>query len=196
VAVNTADETAMAFLNMAREYHDAAEVVFAESERRPQVLNHRPLSSPLSLLYFHTLELSLKAFLRAHGLPIQGTPRRSHELTILYEECRTLGLVVDQDDRFGLGNIVGLLESGNEGQGFRYFRSGSVVTADLAWTREIVKRFMVVIAREVEKRDPAAHSPRRPVKMTMMVQKPIKKTELSIDVGTLVERQPHRRALR
>jgi hypothetical protein len=171
VAAKTADETAMAFLNMAREYHNAANELFAISESRPRVHpDHRPLSSVLGNLYFHTLELGLKGFLRAHGLPIEGTRRRSHKLTKLYEECRRLGLVVDQDDRVGLGNIVGLLESGNDGQGFRYFRSESVVTADLAWAREIVQRFTVVIAREVEKRDPNAHAPPRLAKMITRVK--------------------------
>lgn len=171
VRAKTTDETAMAFLNMAREYQDAANELFAVSESRSRVVpNHRPLSSPLSHLYFHTLELGLKAFLRAYGLPIEGTPRKSHKLTKLYNECRGLGLVVDQDDRVGLGNIVELLESGNEGYGFRYFRSGSVVTADLAWAREIIQRFIVVIAREVEKRDPNAHGPRRVGKMIMTVK--------------------------
>jgi len=171
-----AEETAMAYLNMAREYHDAANELFAVSEGRPKTLpNHRALSSPLYLLYFHTLELGLKAFMRAHGLPIVGTSRRSHELTALYEECRRLGLVIDRDDRVGLGNIVGLLESGNERQGFRYFSSRSVVTADLAWTREIVQRFIVVIAREVEARDPDAHAPRRIAKVIMTFGKPMPK---------------------
>ncbi len=161
----------MAFLNMAREYLDAANELFAVSERRPRIVrNHRPLSSPLSLLYFHTLELGLKAFLRAHGLSIEGTSRKTHKLTKLYGECQKLGLVVDPDDRVGLGNIVGLLESGNEHHAFRYFASGSTVTADLAWAREIVQRFIVVIASEVEKRDPHAHDPPRLAKMIVTVK--------------------------
>jgi hypothetical protein len=161
----------MAFLNRAREYQDAANELFSVSESRPRIHpEHRPLSSPLSLMYFHTLELGLNAFLRANGLPIEGTSRRSHKLTDLYKECRTLGLVVDPDDRIGLGNIVSLLESGNERQGFRYFVSGSVMTADLAWTGEIVQRFIVVIAREVEIRDPNAHDPPRPAKMIVTVK--------------------------
>jgi hypothetical protein len=165
-----ADETAMAYLNMARQYHDAANVLFAESDRRPIVLNHRALSSPLSLLYFHTLELGFKAFLRACGLAIEGTWRRRHDLLRLYKECRAKGLVVDRDDRVGIENIVNLLKSGNEGQSFRYFRSGSRVTADLAWTREVVDRFMAVVAREVGKRDPRANDPPRLAQLTMIVK--------------------------
>ena len=161
----------MAFLNMAREYHDAANELFAVSESRPRVVpNQRPLSSVIGHLYFHTLELGLKAFLRAHGLPIEGTRRRSHKLTKLYKECQRAGLVVGQDDKVGLENIVGLLESGNECEGFRYFSSGSAVTADLAWTREIVQRFIVAIALEVEKRDPNPHAPPRLAKMVMVVK--------------------------
>ena len=171
-----ADETAMAFLNVAREYHDAANVLFAESERRPIVLNHRALSSPISLLYFHTLELGFKAFLRACGLPIEGTwRRRDHDLMRLYRECRAKGLTVDQDDRLGLENIVSLLKSGNVRQSFRYFHSGSTVTVDLAWTHEVVDRFIVVVGREVEKLDPSAHGPRKVAQMTMIVQKPMPK---------------------
>jgi hypothetical protein len=171
VAAKPADETAMAFLNMAREYQDAADELFAISERRDRVVpNYRPLSSPLSILYFHTLELGLKAFLRAHGLPIEGTARKSHNLKELYDECKALGLAVDQDDRVGLQNIVGLLESGNERQGFRYFSSGSTVTADLAWTRDVIQRSIVAIARQVEERDPNAHDPPRLAKMIVIVK--------------------------
>lgn len=164
------DETALSFVNMARQYHDAGNVLFAESEGRPRVHNHRALSSPISHLYFHTLELGLKAFLRACGLPIEGTWRRTHNLTKLYEECRAQGLVVGEDDRVGLENIVNLLNSGNEDQGFRYFSSGTTVTADLAWTRDIIDQFMIVVAREVERRDPSANEPPRPAKMIMTVK--------------------------
>ena len=47
MAVKTAEETAMAFLNIAREYHNAANELFGVSEGRPRVHpDHRPLSSP------------------------------------------------------------------------------------------------------------------------------------------------------
>jgi hypothetical protein len=161
----------MLFSPTAREFHDVVNELFAVSERRPRVhLDHRPLSSPLSLLYFHVLELGLKAFLRACGKPIEGTSRRHHRLTKLYEECRKSGLVVNPDDKVGLGNIVNLLESSNEGYGYRYSRSGSVVTADLAWTHEIVQRSIAVIARKVERRDPNAHDPPRVAKIIMTVE--------------------------
>src|SRR5262245_51206608 len=101
-----ADETAMAYLSMAHQYHDAAGAVFAEGERRPVVGNHRALSSPISLLYFHTLELGFEAFLRACGVPIEGTwRRRDHDLIRLYRECQARGLIVDRDDRVGIENI-------------------------------------------------------------------------------------------
>jgi hypothetical protein len=79
-------------------------------------------------------------------------------------------LVVDQDDKVGLENIVNLLNSGNENQGFRYFSSGTVVTADLEWAREIIERFMTVVAREVPKRDPSAGDPPRPAKVIVTVK--------------------------
>lgn len=121
------DVHANAFLNRALEYHDAAKELFAVSERRPKIHGVRALSDPLNFLYFHTVELALKAFLRAHNHRPWG-----HKLTKLYEECRTLGLLIGQDDRFTIGNIVSLLQSGNKDQGFRYFNLKSATTADLA----------------------------------------------------------------
>ena len=104
------DVHAMAFFNMARKYHDAAGQLFDVSQGRPKVHGQRSLSDPINFLYFHAAELALKAFLRSHGLPILGTERQSHELTELYQECRTLGLLVGSDDRIGIENIVNLLE--------------------------------------------------------------------------------------
>jgi len=76
--------------------------------------------SQFNFLYFHTVELTLKAFLRSHSLPIV-TERKNHSLTKRFEECLSLGPKIGQADRVGIGNIVTLLEKENEDQGFRYF---------------------------------------------------------------------------
>jgi hypothetical protein len=96
----------------------------------------------------------------------RGKDAQSHETL----RDRAQGLVVGEDDRLGLENIVNLLNSGNEDQGFRYFSSGTTVTADLAWTRDIIDQFMIVVGREVERRDPIANEPPRPAKMIMTVK--------------------------
>ncbi len=137
------DAGAKAFLNFARQYYAAANTVFEHSQQ---------LWYPLYFLYFHAAELLLKAFLRANDLPILGTDRKSHKLTELYEECRNLGLVVDcaNQDRFQVKNIVSLLESGNEYQGFRYWSGGGSSMPPLGWTREVVGQMLQAIESFVE----------------------------------------------
>src|SRR5437899_1399850 len=115
------DVHASAFFNSAREYHDAANEIFTIAEARPKIHSSRQLSGPLYFLYFHTIELALKAFLRASNCPILKTSRESHKLAELYRECRDLGLVLGPHDRFHIGNIVSLLDSANKYQGIRYF---------------------------------------------------------------------------
>jgi HEPN domain-containing protein len=127
------DGHAMSILDMARQYHEAAEELFAAGERRASAGGQRAITALTYFLYFHTMELAFKAYLRAYDRPIPKT----HELTKLYEECRTLGLVIGLDDRISIGNIVNLLESGNEYQGFRYFNLNPTSQPDLAWTREV-----------------------------------------------------------
>src|ERR1019366_5795763 len=98
-------QPAMAFLGSARQYHGAAEQLFDQ---------RRKLRHPVYFLYFHTVELALKPFLLSFNISL----KRSHKLTELYEDCRNHGLVIGPYDQFDIGNIVTLLESGNESQGF------------------------------------------------------------------------------
>jgi hypothetical protein len=107
----TEDVLAMAFLNTARQYHEAAALMFAAHNEKTKAERYT-LQEPTYFLFLHTVELALKAFLRAHNLPIHGTERMSHGLTELYEECRSLGLVIGSEDRFSIGNIVGLFGIG------------------------------------------------------------------------------------
>src|SRR5262245_44827454 len=93
------DVSAMAFLNRAREYYDAAQELFAVSERRSKIGEHRALTNPVNFLFFHSAELAFKAFLRSHNLQILGE-RENHNLTEHYEECRKLGLVIGPGDQF------------------------------------------------------------------------------------------------
>jgi HEPN domain-containing protein len=151
------DVSAMAILNYARQYHEAAEELFHSKPRLTPVLNE---------LYFHVTELLLKAYLRAHG----GKPW-GHEIGELYKECRGLGLKISSDDRFGLGNIITLLESGNEDMAFRYFSLKSGTEPELTWTREVVGQLMEVVAAFVEsKKDTAASGVA--AKATMVLGKP------------------------
>ena len=70
-----------AFLNMAREYHSAANTLFSIA---------KDLTSPIYSLYAHTLELAFKAYLGAHGCSIP----RIHDLESLCKNCQKHGLHV------------------------------------------------------------------------------------------------------
>jgi hypothetical protein len=114
------------------------------------------LEDPISFLYFHTVELALKAFVRSHGQQI----RTGHKLTAWFEKCTKLGLTIEPQDKNVIENIVSLLESGNQNHGFRYFVPGSVVTAELEYAREGVNALMRTIAPQVEARSPIDEKPR------------------------------------
>jgi|SRR5882724_1434700 len=154
---------AAAFLTFALEYHSAAEHLFDLRST---------LSLPVNFLYFHAVELALKAFLRSFDVPIE----KNHKLTKLYEECRRHGLVIGPSDRFQIGNIVSLLESGNKYQGFRYFNHESTSMPDLSWTREVARELMWAVEQRLE-----IHSKQNPVsaaavKAVMVFSKPASKT--------------------
>ena len=101
----------MAFLNDAREYHDATNELFLTLDAKHQIPHQTKLNKPLHLLYFLSIELALKAFLRTHkkfrersvryrpadlNFPVDSFPwphgtRASLfilETGELYEECR------------------------------------------------------------------------------------------------------------
>jgi hypothetical protein len=145
------DVHAIAFFNSAREYHEAANELFTIADARPKIHGSRQLSQPLYFLYFHTIELALKAFLRANNLPILKT-REIHELANLYRECGKLGLVLGPHDKFQIGNIVSLLDSANKYQGIRYFNLESGSTAELSWVREVTAELMRAVEPHVRTR--------------------------------------------
>lgn len=145
-----------AFLNYARRYHEAAECLF---ESKPH------LSDPINALYFHTVELAFKAFLRAHNRNPWG-----HDIENLYKESRALGLKINSDDRIGLGNIVSLLAEGNEDMAFRYFSLKGGLSPELRWTREVVGQLIQAVAAFVEPDGPTPPGP--PVRINFVVGKP------------------------
>jgi hypothetical protein len=163
-----------AFVNMANEYYVAANALFELSERRPKKVNRQSeFSDPMYFLYFHTIELALKAYLLSQDVPIAGTyRRRGHPVLKLYEECRELGLIVGPDDHFDIRNIVDLL--GNEFQSFRYFSIQSRELPALAWTRKAVAALLDVVAACVEQRFPGSNIPGPAVKADIIFSLQVK----------------------
>jgi hypothetical protein len=115
------------------------------SERRRAAGDRRSLNDPIGFLYFHTVELVLKAFLRSYDRP---NPH-SHILTDLFDECQRWGL---KDDPTDIGKIVKLLDFGNSEQGLRYYPLTPRDMPDLTWTHEVVNAFVQAVASQIEAR--------------------------------------------
>jgi hypothetical protein len=136
----TSQYHAMAYFQRASEFLAGADELFtSESQKTLRWY-------PTYFLYAHAAELALKAFLRARNPEVEY----GHELTVLYENCRDIGLVIGQDDQFQIGNVVRLLDSANKDQGLRYFLDTNCI-ADLTWTREVVTQLLQAVKPHVEK---------------------------------------------
>ena len=123
-----------AFLNMAREYHSAANTLFPIA---------KDVTSPIYFLYAHTLELAFKAYLGLHGCSVP----QIHDLESLFKSCQKHGLHVNRE----LANIIRLLESENKIHGFRYFAFVSTGIPEIGYLRHVVDDLMVTVASNVEK---------------------------------------------
>jgi hypothetical protein len=169
----SSDINPMAYLNWAREYSDAANELLKVSEQRPKVYNVREFDGPISFLYFHAIELALKAFLRFHNQKIPTGGRASHDIEALYARCQKFGLTLGPDDRLTIGNIVSLLNSGNKKDGFRYFNLDPNITVDPVWTSEVIAELIGALAPILDTGD----CPDEPMKITLTVHRPVPKTE-------------------
>jgi hypothetical protein len=161
VKQKTVETNPKKLLNYARQYLNATEVVFNNEPGR--------MTRPLNYLYFQTLELLLKSFLRAKG----RFPKRNHEIDVLYKQAVGLGLRIP-GDRFELQNIVSLLQAGNTGQAFRYGTSQGTSEPTLDWTRDVLRRLMAAVEADVDP-DPSA-TPGPVESLTVVFAKPIPKT--------------------
>src|ERR1700678_352473 len=130
--------SAMALLNVARQYLEGAEIIFAS---KPGLIY------PLYFFYFQTVESLLKAYLKTHG-----KERRGHKLCRLCGEAQNLGLKIERDKLRGhhLQNVAALLESGNIDAAFRYPTRKSRTQPDLGWTRDIVGELLSAVMPVVE----------------------------------------------
>jgi HEPN domain-containing protein len=148
-------------------YRRALQFLTAAKRLYASAKSHSQLGNPTYFLYFHTIELAFKAYLCSYGIE----PNRGHELQKVYHQCRALGLVVGPDDLTNLGNVVTLLESGNEDHGFRYFKPRNGNLPDLAWTRETSARLLRVVARRMREIEYTSF-PGPPVSGFLVVGKP------------------------
>ena len=110
----------------------------------------------------------LKAFWRSHNPDVEY----GHPLTDLYDKCREIGLVIDPDDRTSIGNLVRLLDAGNEASGFRYFIRANLFP-DLGWTQEVATRLLQFVQAHVAEIVECG-PPSRNLKLLGSIGKPVK----------------------
>jgi hypothetical protein len=160
-------ESAHTFLTRAEQYLTAADLLCDKAENVTQV------NEPIYFLYFHTLELLLKSFIRLHKSEVEY----GHDLKTYYDQCRCYNLVVSEEDRTDLANIVGLLNSANERHGFRYFDKLTISRArsDLKWTGESIGRLIQVVAQAVKASGESPSASGIPAYLRIILGKPTKK---------------------
>jgi hypothetical protein len=129
--------TATGLWMFAESYRDAANLL----AQRASELRHQ---APIYYLYAHSIELALKAALRAKGVTVEelSSKRLGHDLMKLLAECRNLRLT----RRLRLGkrreSILSLLTELNRDHELRYIKTGSTSRPTLGILREIATRLL------------------------------------------------------
>lgn len=160
-----------AFLNIAREYCEAANILLDVNSTKEQ---NKLLLYPIYMLYFHATELALKAFLRHKGIKTKDLKRKKwgHNLFILYSECVKEGIVSSNNFALELRNITNLLDSGNDDMAFRYWNPKSLTTASIDWAKKVVNNLIELVETYI----PLNNKPGKAVKVTLFIgeEQPIK----------------------
>jgi hypothetical protein len=102
------------------------------------------LARPLHFLYSHSAELAMKSFLRSKVIPIEGTALKIHLLAKLYDSCCAAGMGVNPAHNMENKNVLGLLDKGNENQGFRYFSTANA-EPEVWLAHDVVNRLVAAI---------------------------------------------------
>jgi len=160
IQVNKVDP--LVFLADAQAFYRAAAKVYGEEH----ILNR-----PLYFLYFHTMELAFKAYLRSHSVPTSALQTGwGHDLLKLYEDCRDRGFVIGSEDRFDVRNVVVLLTHVNDRQGLRYYNPIVSTYPSMSWTRDVVQKVFLTVAAHLGV--PTDPPPGPPVRFAFTLSKP------------------------
>lgn len=84
--------TAQGLFNYARSYWQSGEVLLNAK------LNVTHPDAPITFLFYHAIELYLKAFLRAAGKSVSDVKAISHHIVKIAAEAQKLGLLLDEED--------------------------------------------------------------------------------------------------
>jgi hypothetical protein len=137
-------EAAWNFLNIANVYLSQADQLLnlIRVQLKSSPAEH---GLPIRHLYGHAVELYLKSFLRAEGVPeaeIRNRYTYGHHLELLYDECNRRGLAMNSTDAAVLDAMLQWLKQGHEDHQFRYFEK-TISTAD----PDLIRPAVHIIAR-------------------------------------------------
>ena len=111
----------LGLFNTAEAYRLSARALQAAKVR------HGNADKPLRFLYYHALELYLKALLREKHSMATVRNKFGHQIKLLVREAETLGLVVGEIDRY----VLHLIEHTDAMIDSRYIRTGTKLVAAL-----------------------------------------------------------------
>jgi hypothetical protein len=117
--------TAIGLARYAYEYIDAANLVDDhEAELHP---GSQISPTPAYFLAVHGIELTLKAFLRHHGVTVRelGSKKYGHDLHACYRKAKELGLLKLFKEHANDVDAMRMLVDLNQGHGLRYIRTGA-----------------------------------------------------------------------
>jgi HEPN domain-containing protein len=92
--------TALGLFNYARSYRASADHLLSAKLGVPHP------HAPLTFLYYHAIELYLKAYLRSQGHTVAQLRQVSHNIRELSTEVQSRGLVLDDEDKEVLETMV------------------------------------------------------------------------------------------
>ena len=111
----------LGLFNTAEAYRLSARALQAAKVR------HGNADKPLRFLYYHALELYLKALLRQKHSMATVRNKFGHQIKLLVREAETLGLAVGEIDRF----VLALMDDTDAMIDSRYIRTGTKRVAAL-----------------------------------------------------------------
>ena len=107
--------TALGMFNCARSYRASADHLLQAKLKVPHP------HAPMTFLYYHAIELYLKAFLRSHGLTVAQLRQVSHNIRELSTEVQSRGLVLDDEDK----EVLETMAEANNVIRSRYIQTGA-----------------------------------------------------------------------
>jgi hypothetical protein len=130
----------LGLFNSAERYREAADILASE---------HKALhfDRPIRYLFYHALELYLKAFLRA-DLPLDKVESLGHRFHELRDACTSQGLLLDVHER----EVLTMIGADDTYIRARYIRTdyyqGQVAVKDLSWAAAAIAQKVGVQLRQ------------------------------------------------